>query len=71
MRSSTDRIIELGDDLHSLECLAPARIMSPPEVEAPMIDHARGELPLFRNRMHDEHTAYVVGARRPRDIVDV
>src|SRR5260370_9700393 len=66
-----NRVIELGDDLHRLERLATARMVGPAEVEAPMIDYARRESPLFRNRMHDEHAAHLVGARRARDIVDV
>ena len=66
-----DRVVEFRDDLHSLERLAPARIVGAAEVEAPVIDHARGEFPLLGNRMHDEHAAHVVGSRRARDIVDV
>src|SRR5260370_2546495 len=71
VRSCEVGVMERGDDCHPVECRAPAGIMSPPEVDPPMIDHTRSEFPLFRNRMHDEHTAYVVSARRPRDIVDV
>src|ERR1700731_2961125 len=66
-----NRIVEVCDDLHLPEGFAAARIMSPAEVEAPVIDHARREFPLFRNRMHDEDTAYVVGSRRARDVMNV
>ena len=64
-------VLEFRDDMHALERLAAARIMGAAEVEAPMIDHARGKFPLLGNRMHHEHAAHIVGARRARDIVDI
>ena len=65
------RVFEFADNLHQLECFAPATIEGSSELEFPVIDNPGRELPLLRHRMHDKKCPHSKCATRARQVVDI